>query len=379
MIGTNINSTLLFREDLIKLLANEMHQVYVFAIDYNDVTRNKIKEIGGIPVDYILSRTGFNPFFDLYCMLKLSLSIRKIAPNLVFSFFSKPCIYGTWAAILAKVKNRYSMIEGLGHLFTEQKDGFNLKLYVLKRIQVYLYRISIPRLNAIIFLNEDDKNDLIDKNKIKAKEVFILGGIGVNIDKYKFTNPNVDKISFIFIARLLIEKGVYEYINAAKIVKAHYPETKFYLLGDIDEKNPGSLSKCELNKLKLDNIVIAPGYVTNVPCWIKKSSVFVLPSYYREGVPRSIQEAMSMGRAILTTNTPGCKDTVIHGINGYLIKRWDHVELAEKMIHLIEHPYKIIKMGENSHRLAIEKYNVNDVNKKLMIFLGVNGHEDENK
>lgn len=371
IIGTNVNSILGFRSELIKMLYKNNHKVYVFAIDYNEYYKKKLQELGAIPIEYNLERTGVNPFYDLYCSIKLSIKIKKISPDILFSFFSKPCIYGTLAGVLANVKNRYSMLEGLGYTFTEQKNGSNLKQILIKKLQVFLYKLTIPKLNSIIFLNEDDKKDLIDRYNIKAKKTHILGGIGVNIDKYSYSIPPTDKISFIFIARLLLEKGVYDYINAAKIVKANHPETIFYLLGDIDSDNPGSISQEELTQLINENIVIAPGHVTNVEDWIEKSSIFVLPSYYREGVPRSTQEAMSMGRPILTTNVPGCKDTVIHGMNGYLIERWNYISLAEKMMYLIENPQKIISMGKYSHQLALERYNVENVNKRLIEILSI--------
>lgn len=371
IIGTTANSMIGFRADLIRYLDNNKHEIYAFALDYDDNTRKQVYELGAIPIDYTFSRTGANPFKDLYNTLLLSKQLKKLKPDLVLSYFSKPCIFGSMAAMLAGVKKRYGMLEGLGFLFTEQPNGVHWKIKLLKFIQVTLYRFVFPKLDALILLNKDDQHDLLIKHKIKVKHVHILGGIGVNLEEYPFSIAPTDPVSFIFIARFLAEKGIYEYLSAAKIVKQRYPTTIFYLLGDIDSDNQGSLSKQQVTELINDNIVIAPGYVSNVPDWIKKSSVFVLPSYYREGVPRSTQEAMAIGRAILTTDVPGCRETVIHGSNGYLVQRWDANELAERMCELIENPEKILEMGKVSYQLAQEKFDSDKSVNRLISILNI--------
>ncbi|HGM7715691.1 TPA: glycosyltransferase family 4 protein [Serratia marcescens] len=272
---------------------------------------------------------------------------------------------------MAGVKKRYAMLEGLGYLFTEQPQGVSRKVRLLKQIQIMLYHCIFPSLDALILLNPDDRHDLLVNCKINVKQAHILGGIGLNLADYPFTPPPTHPVSFIFIARLLAEKGVHEYVAAAKIVKAKYPETHFYMLGAIDTQNPGSLTAQYLKNLIEDDIIIAPGHVSNVAEWIAKSSVFVLPSYYREGIPRSTQEAMAMGRAVLSTDVPGCRETVVQGVNGYLVKRWSHTELAEKMCELIEYPQKITDMGLASYRLAQERFDAHKVNSRLLALLEI--------
>ena len=234
-----------------------------------------------------------------------------------------------------------------------------------------LYRCIFPSLDALILLNPDDRHDLLVNCKINVKQAHVLGGIGLNLADYPFTPPPTSPVSFIFIARLLAEKGVHEYVAAAKIVKTKYPETRFYMLGAIDTQNPGSLTGKCLKNLIEDDIIIAPGHVSNVAEWIAKSSVFVLPSYYREGIPRSTQEAMAMGRAVLSTDVPGCRETVVQGVNGYLVKRWSHAELAEKMCELIENPQKITDMGLASYQLAQERFDADKVNNRLLELLEI--------
>ena len=194
-------------------------------------------------------------------------------------------------------------------------------------------------------MNPDDKTDLLVKYNIKAKQVNILGGIGLELDKYPYSEVDITRISnrvkFLFIGRLLKEKGIHEFIGAAKLVKKKYPDAIFTVLGAIDKSNLGAITEEELNQLINSGVIEYPGSVNNVSEWITHHDVFVLPSY-REGVPRSTQEAMAIGRAIITTDVPGCRETVENGVNGFLVNKWDINELAEKMIFFIE-PEKYCK------------------------------------
>ena len=286
---------------------------------------------------------------------------------MVFSYFAKPVIFGTFAAVLAGVNRRVGMLEGLGYVFTDQPDGFRIKTYILKMVQVCLYHLSIPFLERLIFLNSDDQADLIESYGIKVKKVSILGGIGVNLLDYPYTVPNHDHVSFLFVGRLLAEKGVNEYISSARLVKEKYPKVKFVMLGGVDE-NPGGLSVKKIKQLMNNGLVIHPGNVSNVIDWINESSVFVLPSY-REGLPRSTQEAMAVGRAVITTDVPGCRETVEDGVNGFLVPRWSPDKIAEKMIYFIENPGIIEQMGLESRRIAQEKFDSSKVNEKLISYL----------
>jgi len=199
----------------------------------------------------------------------------------------------------------------------------------------------------------------------------VLGGIGLDLKNYACSQPDSTKQRFIFIGRLLAEKGINEYIAAAKLVKQNHPTAEFVVLGGLDEGNPGGLRKAELDKLIADDIVIYPGHVDDVPKWIADASVFVLPSYYREGVPRSTQEAMAIGRPVITTDVPGCRETVVDGVNGFIVPPWNSDVIAQAMIRFIEHPELIEKMGLESYRMAQEKFDVVKVNAKLMRILEV--------
>lgn len=374
MIGTTAGCFYGFRADLIKELVKKNVKVYAFTIDHQVSELEKIEKLGAIPVFYSLNRGSLNPLSDLYATYKLSKQIKELQPDLVFSYFTKPVIYGSLAAKLSKVKKITAMLEGLGSPFTVHPHGQSLKIKLIRFIQVSLYRIVFPFIDKIVFLNKDDPVDLIENNKIKhkANSLVVLGPIGLNLRDYSYTPWNIsNEISFIFIARLLAEKGIFEYVEAAKIVKKKYPHIIFRVIGGLDFENPYGLTQNQLDELIESKTIEYSGFVTNVDDYIKKSAVFVLPSYYREGVPRSTQEAMAIGRPVITTDVPGCRDTVIDGVNGFSVPKWNPQALAEKMIYFIEHPEQVRMMGDQSHKIAIEKFDAEKVNQRLLEILGI--------
>lgn len=372
IIGTVASSFYDFRADLLRAMREKKYTVYAFTSEYTDSGLKKIESLGAIPITYELNRGGLNPLSDIVATYKLSKKIREINPDLVFSYFSKPVIFGTIAAKLAKVPKIIGMLEGLGYTFTEQPQGLNKKIKLIKKIQVFLYKIALPQLDKLIFLNPDDPKDLVDQYAINVRKVEVLGGIGLNLKEYPY-QPIINiqqPINFLFIGRLLKEKGIHDFLNAAKIVKEKYPQTQFTVLGAIDPHNLGALTQSELDELISSNIIDYPGHVNNVKDWIADSHVFVLPSY-REGVPRSTQEAMAIGRAVITTDVPGCRETVENGVNGFLVPKWNPEALAEKMIYFIEHPEQIEKMGYESYKIAQEKFDAEIVNQRLINILGL--------
>lgn len=368
IIGNVASMMINFRKELITKLSKN-HEVFCLVSDYTKKDKDIIDSFGAIPLDYSLNSKGLNPFKDIIATIELYKIIKKHNPDIVFSFFVKPVIFSSIAAKFAKTKRVVGMIEGLGNAFTINPKGSGLKTKIIKFIQILLYKISLPLLDNLIFLQNDDKKDLVDKYKIKVKNIDLLGGIGVDLDKFSYSTPKIKPVKFIFIARLLAQKGIFEYLEAAKTIKEKYKENvEFIVLGSFDEKNPFSLSKKVLDDYIKSGIITYPGFVNNPNEWIKNSSVFVLPSH-REGVPRSTQEAMAIGRAIITTNSVGCKETVVDGVNGYLVPICDVKTLINKMELFINNPNLIDKMGKESRKIAEQKYNVADVNKRLISFI----------
>lgn len=378
LVGTVASSFYGFRADLIRAMRVKQYTVYAFTSEYTDADLKQIESLGAIPMTYELNRGGLNPLSDIVATYKLLKKIREIKPDLVFSYFSKPIIFGTIAAKLAKVPKIIGMLEGLGYTFTEQPEGLAKKTELIKKVQVLLYKFALPQLDKLIFLNPDDPKDLIDQYAINVRKVEVLGGIGLNLKEYP-CQPIINiqqPINFLFIGRLLKEKGIHDFLNAAKIVKEKYPETQFTVLGAIDPHNLGALTQSELDELISSNIIDYPGHVDNVKDWIAMSHVFVLPSY-REGVPRSTQEAMAIGRAVITTDVPGCRETVVDGLNGFLVPKWNPEALAEKMCYFIENPEQINIMGKESYKIAKEKFDVRLVNQKLFEIMGLKDTDEK--
>lgn len=379
LIGTAGSSFYGFRADLIRSLVANGHQIYAFTSEYTEDCLERIKALGAEPVTYQLSRGGLNPFADLKTIIELKRKIIDIKPDVIFSYFTKPVVYGSLAARLSHTPKIIGMIEGLGTPFTIHKNGQSLKVKLIRFIQVSLYKIVFPFLDKIIFLNPDDPIDLIQKNNIKAKKnaVQMLGPIGLNLEEYEYKKwDETQQVSFIFIARLLAEKGIFDYLEAAKIVKHKYPNVTFKIIGGLDTENPYGLTKQQLDEVIATGVIEYPGFVTDVAKRIQDSAVFVLPSYYREGVPRSTQEAMAIGRPVITTDVPGCRETVVDGLNGFLVPKWDPKALAEKMCYFIENPEQINIMGLEGYRIAQENFDVSKVNKKLFEIMGL---EDTNE
>lgn len=369
-IGTTGASFYGFRAEIIQALVSQGHNVYAFTSEYTATCLEKIRNLGATPITYRLNRGGLNPIADIIATYQLTHKIKKIQPEIVFSFFVKPIIYGTLAARMANAPRKIGMLEGLGYTFTEQPQGLNTKIKLIQQIQVLLYKMALPSLDDIVFLNPDDQKDLLDVHQIRVRRSHILGGIGLNLVDYPYTQAVTHPINFLFIGRLLKEKGIFEFITAARLVKTRYPNVTFTVLGAIDFQNMGALTQEQLNELIAENLFEYPGHVSNVKDWIAKSSVFVLPSY-REGVPRSTQEAMAIGRPVITTDVPGCRETVINGVNGFLVPKWNPKALAEKMIYFIENPEQINIMGRESHKIAVERFDADKVNQKLLNIMGL--------
>lgn len=368
IVGTVASSIVGFRKGLIEILVSQGHTVYALAADYSENVMNEVRALGAIPMPYDMSRTGTNPFSDLVATFKLVRLLKKLKPDLMFSYFAKPVIFGTIAGWFAGVSRKVVMIEGLGFLFTKQPDGMTTKTKILQKVQVLLYKFSLPLADSVILLNVDDFEELIVANNINVKSSYVLGAIGLDLDKYRYSPVLLDSISFLFIGRLLKEKGIKEFVDAAKLVKKRFPTVTFTVLGGLDEANPGGMRQSELKQLIDSGVIIYPGHVEDVESFIAQHSVFVLPSY-REGYPRSTQEAMAIGRAIITTDVPGCRETVFDGFNGFIVPPWDVEKLADRMVFFIENPDKISVMGDNSYQIAKEKFDARSVNLKLVDIL----------
>ncbi|WP_391487081.1 glycosyltransferase family 4 protein [Leclercia tamurae] len=367
LIGNQSSTIILFRKKLIEQLVSRGVQVHVLVMDNDRGNFQQISTFGAIPEQYKFSRSGMNPVSDLVNTIALSKKIRHISPDVVFCFFPKPVIFGTLAAKFAGVKNVYNLLEGLGFCYTAHLKKDSFKKQVLRATQTFLYKLTLPRAKKVLFLNRDDYQDLVLENNIKISESEVIGGIGVDLKDYSYNKPDTTIIHFGMVSRLLVEKGVREFVQAAKIVKSQFPDVKFSIAGAIDD-NPGGITREQLNVWKQEGHVEFLGQISDVKSYLSELSVFVLPSY-REGIPRSTQEAMSIGRAIITTDVPGCRETIIHGLNGLMVPPWNVEALASAMTSLIADPDQIVSMGMESRRMAEEKFDDNAATEKLINIL----------
>lgn len=355
-----------FRAPLIQALAARGIKVFALAPDFDDSIREVVRALGAEPVDISLARTGMNPLTDVRDMFGLSRTLKRLKPDIVLSCFIKPVVFGTFAAWWAGVSKRFAMIEGLGYVYTDIGVAPGFKLRGLRAMVSSLYRLALKRAHRVIFLNYDDLNDFSRWRIVDSRKAVVLGGIGVDLDEWLFTPPVTDPVRFLFIGRLLREKGIEQFVAAARRVKSRFPAAEFVVLGDVDS-NPGGIASTQMQAWVDAGLIIWPGHVAVLP-WLARSSVFVLPSY-REGVPRSTQEAMAMGRPIITTDVPGCRDTMDNGVNGFLVAVRDDTALADAMMRFIEQPELIVSMGRESRRLAEERFNVHEVNQRLIAIL----------
>ncbi len=351
-----------FRGDLIKLLKKNGHNVHCLSGKDQTFDEIKFQELQFEYHSVFLRRANTNIFLELYSFFLIFFKIRSIRPDIIFSYSIKPVIYGTLASKLLGLNNCYSLISGVGYIFTSyKKSNTNLMYIALK----FLYKNALKFSNTIFFQNNDDIQLFRELGLIEPfYKVQRLYGSGVNLAKFKFKPLNTDKVTFLMVARLLKDKGVWEYLEAAKRIKANYPQTSFVLVGDVDD-NPTSITNAELAHITGKDFIRYMSYSENIADLIGDSTVCVLPSY-REGAPRFLLEALSVGRPIVTTNTPGCRDIVEEGWNGFLVDVASSASLAAALERCIENKDALEVFGRNSRKLAEEYYNVEHVNRKIL-------------
>ena len=355
-------SLIRFRGDFIKSLVDDGFEVFAAAPDFSEEFREKIKSLGATPIEFQLQRTGLNPFKDFKSILELKSIMKNNKIDMVFPYTVKPVIYGSMAANMSKVPV-ISLITGLGYAFT----GLSTKAKILQRFNEVLYKLSIRKNKAIVFQNKDDYQLFLDRKVISKKQkVDFVSGSGVNLKEFTFKEKNAtDEVSFLLVARLIKEKGIALYMDAAKILKAKYPKAEFHLIG-MTETSPSAIDEDEINDLHNKGIIVFHGPQFNIPEHLNNRDVFVLPSYYREGLPRTTLEACACGNPIITTDSVGCRESVKEGVNGFLIETQNLDALIKPMEYFITNPEKIKEMGINSRKYAEERFDVNIINSDLI-------------
>ena len=347
-----------FRGDLLKEIRKKGYDVVVTGPDQTDV--DKITDLGARFKEISMNKTGTSIAGDLkYCKALYSF-FREEKPDVTLGYTVKPVVYGAVAAKLAKVPNINSLVTGGGYTFI----ATSMKARVLGLIVRNLYRVGLGMADHVIFQNQDDMKEFTERRLVNRKKCSFVNGSGVNLTRYGKTKFP-EQVTFFCLSRLLKSKGVGEYLEAARIVKEKYPEARFILLGKYETSMQDALSRDYVESFIRDGIVERFEETDDVRPYYGMSSVYVLPSY-REGTPRTVLEAMAMGRPIITTDTQGCRETVKDGVNGFLVPIKDAEAVAEKMIWFLEHPERIPEMGHESLNYVKGKFDVSKVNADMI-------------
>lgn len=358
VISSLTKSLVNFRYDLLKRLVDEGYEVVALGAEDDENVVKQLREIGVRFRVFSIERTGFNPLKDFKTIKNLKKIYKEEKPNYILPYTVKPVIYSNLAKKGTSIKS-LNWITGLGFYGLESKS---LKDKISKSIMTFLYKLSFRKNDMIIFQNIDDVEFFKEKGILKNQKYKITPGSGINTNRFEFSIPNDKKLNFVFVGRLIEAKGIHIFIKAAEAIKEIYDDVEFVVVGGSDKNNPNSISEQEIDLLKRKGVVNFTGRVNNVIDILKNCSVFVLPSMYREGIPRSILEALSIGRPIITTDNVGCRETVIKDYNGILIEKNNSLELIEAINFFCENRNKIIEYGKNSRKLAEQKFDVKIVN-----------------
>jgi len=311
-------------------------------------TAQQLNAHGLIFEDINFSRRGLNPISELATIVRLRATLRRIKPDFVHNIALKPVVLGSLAAQLAGVRNVVNAPVGMGYVFTSNES----KARVLRPLVKKLIRYVLSRPNSkVIIENSDDYNNLVSGRFAKKESISLVKGAGVDTSKFKYTVEPEQPVKVIMVARLLRDKGIQEFIDAAEIVKQSNPSVKFLLVGDVDDGNPTSLNTKQLVELKNSQNVEWLGARHDIAELLAASHIACLPSY-REGLPKSLIEAAAVGRAIVATDVPGCREVVTHLMNGLLVPPRDSKALAAALLVLINDPELRSKMGRENRNKA---------------------------
>lgn len=381
LISSVPRSLVNFRGSLLKSMVSAGHSVAACANSHDYMSDQELKKMGVTYHPIHLARTGMNPITDMRTLIDIIRMISQIKPDIILSYTIKPVTYGGIAARLCGVPSFYSLITGVGYAFMESRSLIQWFLGIVARM---LYWFGLKKNQKVFFQNPDDLDLFLKKGLINPDQAVLINGSGVDLDQF-YNSPLPKEPSFLMIARLLKDKGVREYVKAAKKIKKQLPKTRFLLIGNLDPTQRAIREK-ELRQWKEAGIIEYLGHVDDVRPAIKRCRFYVLPSY-REGMPRTVLEAMSMGRPIITTDVPGCRETValseegkrqkdlgskvLKGENGFLVSVKDVKALMNAMQILLDDSSLAEKMAKKSREIAEEKFDVNKVNAVIMKEMGL--------
>ncbi len=353
-----------FRFDLIKRMVESGHEVVALGPENDGRTIEKLREIGVRFARFPMERVSLNPLRDLQTCLALYRHFRRERPEIVFSYTMKPVIYASIMARLTRVPHCYALISGFGYVFTD-RASLSWRERWLKGLSKQLYRLALRSVDRTIVYNEADRRTLLDAAFIDDPSTLALvPGSGVNLDHFTPSTASTEPVTFLMIARLLKDKGLYEYVAAARRLKTTHPEVLVQLLGPIDP-NPSSVTEADVDAWVQEGVIDYLGATDDVRPYLRDCSVYVLPSY-REGLSRTILEAMASGRPVITSDAPGCADAIDPEETGLIVPVRDVEALHAAMVRFADAPSMIGRMGERARRVVEERFDVQAVNDRLM-------------
>jgi glycosyltransferase involved in cell wall biosynthesis len=360
VVGGLSESLLNFRGDLLHSLAALGHEVTAMAGEQDERVRTRLAAMGVQFRAYPIERSGLNPVADWRTYRALSAAFRELNPDVVLAYTIKPVVWGGLSLRGIARTRFYALVTGLG--FALEDHGWKRRL--MRGILVRLYRAALLRAARVIFQNPDNRDAFLARGIVSVAQTAVVNGSGVNLEHFAVTAPPDTAPVFLTIGRLLTHKGFREFCEAARIVKRTHADVRFQLLGPPDP-SPDAISLSEVRRWHDAGWVEYLGAADDVRPAIANCHVFVLASYH-EGMPRTVLEALAMGRPILTTDASGCRETVIAGSNGHLVPRGDAHALADQMKWFLEHRDQWPKMGARSRQLAEERFDVHAVNRALV-------------
>jgi glycosyltransferase involved in cell wall biosynthesis len=368
VVGSLAWSLVNFRGALLGALAARGHEVIACAPDEDAEVETALAGLGVAYRRIPMKRASLSPIGDLVTLMRLVGLMRSERPDVVLAYTQKPIIYAGLATRIAGHARFHAMVSGLGHAFSEGGGPWRA---VLRWVVALLFKLAVRRANSVIVFNRDDRAEMMRHGIISARHnVVQVPGSGVNTERFPWRPLDRGTPVFLLVARLMRDKGLEEYVAAARIVKAMAPNVRCRLLGPFDA-NPTGIKPAEVEAWDAEGIVEYIGETRDVAPHMAAATVIVLPSRYREGLPRTLLEAMSTGRAIITTDAPGCRETVEPGGNGFLMPVGDAQAFADAMMNFVCDPGLAVRMGRRSRELAEERFAVEKVNAILIRTLGL--------
>lgn len=331
--------------------------------------QEELEELGLIIHPLSITRSGTSFFKEFKVIKELNDIVKNVIPNTVHFITIKGAIYGGLVTRFKKIKNRVASISGLGFVFIDE----GIKARMIRFIVTKLYRLALNSSNTTVIFQNSNDQDIFIKNKIiKPKQSLIIRGSGVDLNQFAALPEQQGVKIIMFLARLLKDKGLIEFCEAARMLKKSGFSGRFVLVGDVDLDNPNSVTQTELSHYTDTGIVEHWGYSSEVANTIAKSHIMVLPSY-REGLPKSLLEAAACGRAVITTDVPGCRDAIEPDVTGLLVKVKDYEDLAKAIQRLLNNDDLRTQFGIAGRNLAEECFSIDDVvARHLIIYRGEN-------